>query len=331
MDAKEIRSTVSNLEKTTDDVTILKLLNILNDGVKPTEKLLRETKVGVTVNKFRTSTNTEINTLVKSMIRTWRDVVQNEKNAKKRAANGDVKKTSSSSTSAAPPSSSSAPAAGSTKSKFHQGPRNPKVDGVNTLLYEDSTRNASVSALYTALAIERDDPSEKILDVARNIELGVFKQEYSAVNDAYRNKLRTLTMNLRNKKNPDLRDRLLTGQIAPSKFITMNPNEMAPESLKQEIEKLNKQNLFDAQGATEKRAVTDRFTCGKCKHKKVSYYQMQTRSADEPLTTFCTCENCGNRWKFSWIIVHNLFRTIWTQKLREHLNFVYYRVLQYSL
>ena len=203
MDAKEIRSTVSNLEKTTDDVTILKLLNILNDGVKPTEKLLRETKVGVTVNKFRTSTNTEINTLVKSMIRTWRDVVQNEKNAKKRAANGDVKKTSSSSTSAAPPSSSSAPAAGSTKSKFHQGPRNPKVDGVNTLLYEDSTRNASVSALYTALAIERDDPSEKILDVARNIELGVFKQEYSAVNDAYRNKLRTLTMNLTNKKNPD--------------------------------------------------------------------------------------------------------------------------------
>ena len=116
MDAKEIRSTVSNLEKTTDDVTILKLLNILNDGVKPTEKLLRETKVGVTVNKFRTSTNTEINTLVKSMIRTWRDVVQNEKNAKKRAANGDVKKTSSSSSFFAPPSSSSDPAAGSTKS-----------------------------------------------------------------------------------------------------------------------------------------------------------------------------------------------------------------------
>lgn len=79
----------------------------------------------------------------------------------------------------------------------------------------------------------------------------------------------------------------------------MTPNEMAPEALKKEIEKLHKQNLFDAQGATEKRAVTDRFTCGKCKHKKVSYYQMQTRSADEPLTTFCTCENCGNRWKFS--------------------------------
>lgn len=24
----------------------------------------------------------------------------------------------------------------------------------------------------------------------------------------------------------------------------------------------------------------------------------QTRSADEPMTTFVTCTNCGNKWKF---------------------------------
>lgn len=41
----------------------------------------------------------------------------------------------------------------------------------------------------------------------------------------------------------------------------------------------------------------DRFTCGKCKQSKVSYSQAQTRSADEPLTTFCECVLCGNRWK----------------------------------
>lgn len=286
MDVKEIKSTVSNLEKSSDDNTILKLLNILNDGVQPTEKLLRETKVGVTVNKYRSNSNSEISGLVKKMIKKWKEVVQSEKSSKKAAVKAAAPETAR-------------PAAGSASGKFHSGPRNPKTDGVNTTLYDNSTRNASVSALYTALAIDRDDDSKAILAVASQIESEVFRAEYSAVNDSYRNKLRTFTMNLRNKKNPELRGRLLDGQITPAVFINMSPNDMAPEALKKEIEKLHKQNLFDAQGATEKRAVTDRFTCGKCKHKKVSYYQMQTRSADEPLTTFCTCENCGNRWKFS--------------------------------
>jgi DNA-directed RNA polymerase subunit M/transcription elongation factor TFIIS len=39
------------------------------------------------------------------------------------------------------------------------------------------------------------------------------------------------------------------------------------------------------------------FMCGKCKSTKTTYYQMQTRSADEPMTTFVTCTKCGNRWK----------------------------------
>ena len=40
------------------------------------------------------------------------------------------------------------------------------------------------------------------------------------------------------------------------------------------------------------------FTCGKCKSKKTTYTQAQTRSADEPMTTFVTCLNCYHRWKF---------------------------------
>ncbi|BAT22216.1 putative transcription elongation factor SII [Yellowstone lake phycodnavirus 1] len=42
---------------------------------------------------------------------------------------------------------------------------------------------------------------------------------------------------------------------------------------------------------------TGMFKCGKCKSVKTTYYQMQTRSADEPMTAFITCLNCSNRWK----------------------------------
>ena len=39
------------------------------------------------------------------------------------------------------------------------------------------------------------------------------------------------------------------------------------------------------------------FKCNKCKSMKTVYYQMQTRSADEPMTTYVTCTNCEARWK----------------------------------
>jgi transcription elongation factor S-II len=39
------------------------------------------------------------------------------------------------------------------------------------------------------------------------------------------------------------------------------------------------------------------FTCGRCKSIKTTSTQKQTRSADEPMTVFVFCENCGNRWK----------------------------------
>ena len=45
-------------------------------------------------------------------------------------------------------------------------------------------------------------------------------------------------------------------------------------------------------------AATDEFKCYKCKKRICTYYQLQTRSADEPMTTFVTCLSCGNRWKF---------------------------------
>lgn len=43
---------------------------------------------------------------------------------------------------------------------------------------------------------------------------------------------------------------------------------------------------------------SDMFRCGKCGKNNCTYTQIQTRSADEPMTTFVFCRECGNRWKF---------------------------------
>jgi len=37
--------------------------------------------------------------------------------------------------------------------------------------------------------------------------------------------------------------------------------------------------------------------CPKCGHDEVYAWQMQTRSADEPPTTFYKCAKCGHRWR----------------------------------
>ena len=43
--------------------------------------------------------------------------------------------------------------------------------------------------------------------------------------------------------------------------------------------------------------ITGMFTCVRCKSQKTSSSQKQTRSADEPMTVFVKCDNCGKRWK----------------------------------
>jgi DNA-directed RNA polymerase subunit M len=42
---------------------------------------------------------------------------------------------------------------------------------------------------------------------------------------------------------------------------------------------------------------TTRAECPKCGHKEAAYWQLQTRSADEGMTTFYRCLNCKYTWR----------------------------------
>ena len=45
------------------------------------------------------------------------------------------------------------------------------------------------------------------------------------------------------------------------------------------------------------KVISGVYKCRKCGGSKTTQFEMQTRSADEPMTLFIHCLDCGNQWK----------------------------------
>ena len=103
---------------------------------------------------------------------------------------------------------------------------------------------------------------------------------------------------INNMKNPKtcIIDRLNTGELLTSELAHYPPDVLFPNGPYAEKKKFidsKKMNML-----TKIEDVPDgMFQCSKCKSYKTTYYQLQTRSADEPMTNFHSCINCGKRWK----------------------------------
>jgi transcription elongation factor S-II len=97
-------------------------------------------------------------------------------------------------------------------------------------------------------------------------------------------------------KNINLIERLKNKEFLPHDLPFMNNEEIFPEKWTNLIdEKIKKDNLLLSQNTPV--ANTDLFRCGKCKGKNCNFYEQQTRSSDEPMTSFVNCLDCGNQWK----------------------------------
>lgn len=109
----------------------------------------------------------------------------------------------------------------------------------------------------------------------------------------YLSHLKSILENVNDKLIEDVNN----GIIKSHTISFMTHQELNHEKWAKLIEEKSKRdkNKFEVHMA----ASTETFTCRKCKGKNCTFYLQQVRSADEPMTCFVTCLDCGNRFKTS--------------------------------
>ncbi|KAG7311688.1 hypothetical protein JYU34_002742 [Plutella xylostella] len=244
--------------------------------------VLTKTRIGMTVNALRKSSkDDEVISLCKTLIKNWKKFLSTTPS--KDSGSSSKKKDSKD------------------KDKRDDKDKDKKLPASfppnsNTT---DAVRIKCRELLTQALKVDGENPNSCAPpdELAEELEECIY-MEFKNTDMRYRNRVRSRVANLKDPKNPTLRTNFLNGVISASRLAKMTPEEMASDEMKKLREKFIKEAIDDAQLATVQGTKTEMLKCGKCKKKNCTYNQLQTRSSDEPMTTFVLCNECGNRWKF---------------------------------
>ena len=115
----------------------------------------------------------------------------------------------------------------------------------------------------------------------------------------YKLKLKSILFTLKHGKESFLVDRIKNGTLKTKDIASVPSSELWPGGPHDICEKkIAEQSLKIDLVNGRMENYNGMYPCVKCKSKKTTYYQLQTRSADEPMTTYCSCLECGKRWKF---------------------------------
>ncbi|XP_071391971.1 transcription elongation factor A protein 2 [Centroberyx affinis] len=277
-------------------------------NIKMSLETLQSTRVGMSVNAVRKqSSDEEVQTLAKSLIKSWKKLLDGsegkgeEKEKKKEGS--PVRSSSTSKDSGSSEKSSSKKPESPPTPPTPTTPTTPTLPRVTSFppapVTTDNVRTKCRELLVAALQTDDDHKTIGVdcEHLAAQVEELIF-QEFKSTDIKYKSRLRSRISNLKDQKNPDLRRNVLCGNISPERIASMTAEEMASAEMKQMREALTKESIREHQLSKVGGTETDMFICSKCHGKNCTYTQVQTRSADEPMTTFVLCNGCGNRWKF---------------------------------
>ncbi|KAJ8920905.1 hypothetical protein NQ315_015698 [Exocentrus adspersus] len=264
---------------------LLKELQTLNINLE----VLTETRIGMTVNALRKSSkDDEVISLSKTLIKNWKKFLPR--------TNSSSDKSSSSS---AKPKKQKEEKSKEEKDKERERnlPKQFPASSNTTDSVRLKCREMLASAIKTDSKPDDFDGCAAAEELAEELEEAIFS-EFKNTDMRYKNRVRSRIANLKDPKNPTLRTNFRIGAITAARLAVMTAEEMANDEVKQLRERFLKESINDAQLATAQGTKTDMLKCGKCKKRNCTYNQLQTRSSDEPMTTFVLCNECGNRWKF---------------------------------
>ena len=114
----------------------------------------------------------------------------------------------------------------------------------------------------------------------------------------YMSKIRSLYTNIKSDsylQNTNFINKIKNKEIDPKKITSLSNYDIFPEVWEELLKKNSEKDKLKYELKPE--AMTDMFKCRKCGSRSCSYYEFQTRSADEPMTQFITCLDCNNNWK----------------------------------
>ncbi|OEH80484.1 transcription elongation factor [Cyclospora cayetanensis] len=257
-----------------DIETVLNAFGIL-EGFQMTRSLLAKSRIGLCVGALRRHPDGRIKAKSTALVAKWKSAIEGRQAPKMTTGRYP------------------GPISGdSTRDKARTFLWRALVDGLETAAAAAAAGSATAGETgRVAAAIEEALWSRFIVDRQST-------KEYNA-------QLKTLKWNLADPKNPDLNLKVLWGMYTADQLANMTSAELASEEKKRERDKQKQESLEACQSDWEVRrmmssgeAAQGQFPCFRCRTNKTVYFQMQTRSSDEPMTTFVTCLECGNRWKF---------------------------------